>query len=103
MQSVLSFSFMDDKDVPIVLPKNAKISYNIMITIMQLFVKISSLENFIFAYELFYITLVSCPVKTATPYIYSVFFRLLPLKTMFSAPKDAFSFNPINSILPSNL
>jgi hypothetical protein len=67
MQSYLSFSLTDDRDVPIMLPKNAKISCNIIITKIHLFVKISSLENFIFAYELFYITFVSCPVKTATP------------------------------------
>lgn len=48
-QSFLSFSLIDDIVVPIVLPKNAKMSYNIIITIIQLFVKISSLENFIFA------------------------------------------------------
>jgi len=66
-QSFLSLSLTDDIDVPIVLPTNANISYNNIITKIHLFVKISSLENFIFAYELFCITFVSCPVKTATP------------------------------------
>ena len=66
-QSVFNFSFIDEINVPIVLPTIAKINYKSIITKMHLFVKISSLENFIFADELFCITFVSCPVKTATP------------------------------------
>ena len=96
-------SLKAEMDVPIELPINAKTSYKIIITKMHLFVKISSLENFIFADELFCITLVSCPVKTATPYINSVFFKLLPLNTMFSAPREALSARPSNSMFPSNL
>jgi len=66
-QSVFSYSFIDEIVVPIELPMNAKTSYMSIITKMHLFVKISSLENFIFADELFYITFVSWPVKTETP------------------------------------
>ena len=57
-QSVFSYSFIDEIVVPIELPINAKTIYISIITKMHLFVKISSLENFIFADELFYITFV---------------------------------------------
>ena len=58
-QSVFSYSFIDEIVDPIELPMNAKTIYISIITKMHLFVKISSLENFIFADELFYITFVS--------------------------------------------
>ena len=50
------------------------------ITTINLLVDFSSFENFDLEFTEFIITLVSWPVKTTIPYIYSVFLKELPLK-----------------------
>ena len=53
-----------------------------------LLASLSKLENFGFAWALFYISFVSCPEKITAPWIYSVFLRLHPLRIMLSAPRE---------------
>jgi hypothetical protein len=102
--SSISFvSYAAAYEDPTAPPIKAKMNYKNIITKMHLLVIRSSFENFIFAWALFCITLVSCPVKTAMPYTYSVFLKLLPLNTMLSAPKDIRFAMVYISILPSNL
>lgn len=48
----------------------------------------SFLENLFLAEVEFNIILVSCPVNTTTPYIYSVFLNDAPLNRMLSAESD---------------